>query len=251
MAYKLVYNSSYGKMAQSVGAPKYANSIYASLITADCRTRILEAIATHPGGTAATLMVATDGVYFREPHPGLELDKEKLGAWDESVKENMCLFMPGVYWDDKSRKALRDGREVKVKSRGISARDLSMCIESIDDQFKNMTAGSEWPSIDIPIQFNMTSAKLALARGKWNTAGEVIFDGIKNINATPTSKRNPSVFLADSLLTTRPYAQGELLETTPYDKRFAQREDEDGTGGWELTDDGSVRLDMNAMLHGK
>jgi hypothetical protein len=97
----------------------------------------------------------------------------------------------------------------------------------------------------------MTSAKLALARGKWNTAGEVIFDGIKNINATPTSKRNPSVFLADSLLTTRPYAQGELLETTPYDKRFAQREDEDGTGGWELTDDGSVRLDMNAMLHGK
>lgn len=249
MAYKLVYNSSYGKMAQSVGKPKFANGIYASLITADCRTRILEAIATHPNGTADVLMVATDGVYFRTPHPGLDIDKEKLGAWDESTKENMCLFMPGVYWDDTSRKALRDGNTVRVKSRGVSAKDLSLCIDEIDGQFQRMKPGGQWPSIEIPIQFNMTSAKLALARGKWETAGEVIFNGIKSISASPTSKRNPNVFLEGGLLTTRPYAQSELLDTTPYDKKFAQTFEDDG--GWETTDDGSVRLDFNMMLHGK
>lgn len=251
MAYKLVYNSSYGKMAQSVGKPKYANSVYASLITAACRTMILEAIATHPRGTEAVLMVATDGVYFTESHPGLELDKERLGAWDESTKENMCLFMPGVYWDDKSRKALREGKEVKVKSRGVSARDLSLCISAIDDQFKNMSDGGEWPSIDIPINFNMTSAKLALARGKWHTAGDVIFDGVKALSSNPQAKRDPHVFREDGILTSKPYERGMQLDTTPYDKTFAQAAQEDtGLEGWEITPDGTVQLDLVGMLNG-
>lgn len=251
MAYKLVYNSSYGKMAQSVGKPKFANSIYASLITSTCRTMILEAIASHPRGTEAVLMVATDGVYFSDPHPGLEIDKERLGAWDESVKENMCLFMPGVYWDDKSRKALREGKEVKVKSRGVSARDLSLCIEAIDDQFKNMNVGGEWPRIDIPINFNMTSAKLALARGKWHTAGNVIFDGLKALSSNPQSKRDPHVYLEDGILTTSPYHMGEQLDTTPYDKKFAQAvQEENALDGWEITPDGTVKLDLVGMLNG-
>jgi hypothetical protein len=250
MAYKLVYNSSYGKMAQSVGKPKYANSVYASLITASCRTSILEAIGSHPGGTEAVLMVATDGVYFTSPHPGLDLDKERLGAWDESIKENMCLFMPGVYWDDKSRKALREGKEVRVKSRGVSARDLSLCITEIDEQFKHMEPGGDWPSIEIPIQFNMTSAKLALARGKWQTAGEVIFDGIKKIDSSPKSKRDPDVYLDNGMLTSKPYKTGQQLETAPYDKKFAQVYDSDEFEGWEITPDGTVRLDLVGMLNG-
>jgi DNA polymerase family B len=248
MAYKLVYNSSYGKMAQSVGKPKYANSVYASLITAACRTMILEAIASHPRGTEAVLMVATDGVYFDSPHPGLELDGERLGAWDESVKENMCLFMPGVYWDDKSRKALREGKEVKVKSRGVSARDLSLCISAIDDQFNNMGDGGEWPRIDIPINFNMTSAKLALARGKWYTAGNVIFDGVKALSSNPQSKRDPQVFRENGILTSKPYQRGAQLDTTPYDKMFAQVSHE--LDGWEITPDGTVQLDLVGMLNG-
>src|SRR5208282_5751698 len=50
-AYKIVYNSVYGKLAQSIGNPRYANPIYASLITSGCRTMILDAIASHPKGT--------------------------------------------------------------------------------------------------------------------------------------------------------------------------------------------------------
>lgn len=248
MAYKLVYNSSYGKMAQSVGKPKFANSVYASLITSKCRTMILEAIASHPGGTDATLMVATDGVYFSSPHPGLDLDKERLGAWDESIKENMCLFMPGVYWDDKSRKALRDGNEVKVKSRGVSARDLSLCINAIDNQFKNMEDGDPWPAVSIPVNFNMTSAKLALARGKWHTAGDVIFNGVKVLSSNPQSKRDPKVYRENGILTTKPYEKGEQLETTPYDKTFAQVSHE--TDDWGLTSDGDIQQDLVGMLKG-
>ncbi len=250
MAYKLVYNSSYGKMAQSVGKPKFACSVYASLITASCRTRILEAIATHPRGTDALLMVATDGVYFDSPHPGLEIDNEKLGYWSTETKENMTLFMPGVYWDDKSRKALREGKEVKVKSRGISARDLSLCIEEIDRQFSEMTSDSKWPSIQIPIMFNLTSAKLALARGKWDTAGKVLFDDIKSINADPVSKRKSEPIVTDGVIRTTPYSQGKEVETTPYDKRFAQmREEENIFNGWSISPDGSIQLDLNGMLH--
>lgn len=67
-ALKLVYNSAYGKLCQSVGSPKYGNPFYASLITAGCRTMILDAIATHPNGADNLLMIATDGIYFAQPH---------------------------------------------------------------------------------------------------------------------------------------------------------------------------------------
>src|SRR6185437_10921113 len=56
-AFKLVYNSVYGKFAQSEGEPVFANPFYASLITAGCRTQILDAIATHPEGSSAVAMV--------------------------------------------------------------------------------------------------------------------------------------------------------------------------------------------------
>jgi hypothetical protein len=77
-AFKLVYNSVYGKFAQSVGEPVYGNPAYASLITRGCRTRILDAIATHPRRSAAVAMMATGGVYFLTPHPQIDA---RRAAW--------------------------------------------------------------------------------------------------------------------------------------------------------------------------
>lgn len=250
-AYKLIYNSAYGKMAQSIGEPKYSNSIYASLITTGCRTMILEAIATHPKKTTDLLMVATDGVYFRSPHPSLDIDPERLGAWDGTVKKNLTLFMPGIYWDDKTRDMIKQGKNPKLKSRGISASDLAACVKEIDRQFKRMKMGDEWPSLTIPIKFNMVTALLALHRNKWEECGKVILDGVKKVSANPSTKRYPEIFPDDSgdkVIMTCPYPEGFQLETTPYDKRFGAEMEEFMLEDEEVSPEGLVRVELMQIL---
>jgi len=92
MACKLVYNSMYGKFAQSIGEPLFGNPVYASLITSGCRTMILNTIATHPNGWKSVAMVATDGVYFMDEHPTMDISSTELGKWDVTEKKNMCIF---------------------------------------------------------------------------------------------------------------------------------------------------------------
>lgn len=135
-AFKLIYNSAYGKFAQSIGSAPFGNPVYASLITAGCRTMILEAIATHPRGASACIMVATDGVYFLGAHPTLECS-ESLGAWEAGKKYNLTLFKPGVYWDDAARKAIRESRLARFKARGVNAKAFSQAIDEIDKQFSS------------------------------------------------------------------------------------------------------------------
>lgn len=249
-AYKLIYNSAYGKMAQSIGNPKYANAIYASLITTGCRTMITDAIASHPNKTKDLLMVATDGVYFRTPHPSLDLDEKRLGAWGYKEKQNLTLFMPGIYWDDSSRDAITKGSDPKLKSRGISANDLAACIVEIDAQFKRHEMGDDWPSIQLPVKFNMVTAVLALARGKWETAGKVSFDGIKKMSANPHTKRNPSSWVDPDnnyIIASLPYPTNVDLETTPYERKFGDEMNNDSMT-IEVTQDGEFTHDFTEML---
>src|ERR1700704_5024609 len=131
---RLVYNSDYGKFAQSVGDPIYGNPVYASRITSGCRTQILEAVGTHPDGMSAVCMVATDGVYFMSPHPSLPISS-KLGEWDHAEKANLTLFKPGVYWDDATRERIANGKSAAFKARGFKASDFIRQIESVDDTF--------------------------------------------------------------------------------------------------------------------
>ena len=241
-AYKLIYNSCYGKHAQSIGTPRFANAVYASLITAGCRTMILNAIATHPTKTDSLLMVATDGVYFREPHPYLDISPKELGKWDATKKENLTLFMPGLYWDDTTRDRLRKGLSPKLKSRGISARDLASRVFVLDTLFADQKLAAsrirnqkvvdyeDWPTLEIPIDFNMISCTQALARGKWDVAGVVtsrVNDNDENgdkkkISANPVTKRIPMAFPEGDILRTMPYPISDKLESTPYDKTFGK-----------------------------
>jgi hypothetical protein len=184
---KLGYNSAYGKVAQSVGHPKFGNAIYASLITAGCRTMILDAIASHPQGQQAVLMVATDGVYFTAPHLALSLSS-KLGEWEEEEHDNLTLFKPGVYWDDKAREQIRVGKAPQFKARGVNAKDLGNEITGIDRGFsmwptnsqKNLcnrpqwkADGSGWPLVSVKSSFAMVSMLQALQRNDWSMAGYV------------------------------------------------------------------------------
>lgn len=224
-ARRLIYNSAYGKTAQSIGAAKYANPFYASLITSLCRTRILDAIATHPIGANDVLMVATDGITFKHRHPNLHINDMALGAWTESVHENLTLFMPGVYWDDGTRRRLFDGKSPSLKSRGIPAQALANKLEQIDDAFRNPYSGQGFPRIELPINFALVSPKQALARGKWDTCGIVSFNGSKTIDSDPYMKRAPGLEI-DSLgiLRSTCYEQGPTLTTTPYAKTFGDEE---------------------------
>ena len=211
-AKKLVYNSAYGKMAQSIGQPKYANSIYASLITAHCRTMILRAIATHPDKAAAVAMIATDGIVFLTPHPKLDVDKTRLGAWDYSKHSNLSILMPGLYWDDKSRESVRSGDNLTLKSRGVSGKYLAPFLDTFDEQWAKLhtritesdagiAAPDEAPKVKIIVEFGVISPRLAVHRNNWAACGQVVWDDDRTISANPEGKRGAF------------YTDGPLLRT--------------------------------------
>lgn len=206
-AAKLVANSLYGKFAQSVGMPQYGNPVYASLITAGCRTMILDAIASHPGGKRNVVMVATDAVFFLDPHPALPVSKV-LGEWDYVARTNLCLFKPGVYWDDDARARLANNEAPQFKARGVSARDFAGQIARIDSLFaawgdnpppinadvhtpeeREAQGLPVWPKVGFTAGFAMTTCLQALVRNEWHTAGAV--DQAKPLvqNANPRDKR--------------------------------------------------------------
>lgn len=256
-AFKLVYNSSYGKTAQSVGSPKYSNPLYASLITAGTRAMILDAIATHPEGARAVTMVATDGIYFTSRHPNLNLNKTELGAWDETFKPNLTQMMPGVYWDDKTREGLARGEHPKLKSRGVSAKVIGAKISEIDALWQemkdNVSAGNpfEWPAITLQVPVLMTSAKLALHQGRWERAGAVQQGAERRISANPHDKRDTnSVRLEDDILRTNPCVP-EYIESVPYSRDFGYSDFADpmDDGYYQPNGDG-VWADLQHFLGG-
>jgi hypothetical protein len=231
---KLAYNSQYGKFAQSVGDnPPFNNWIYASLITSNCRTQILNAIATHPGAPCAecrgqgrhggpcnTLMIATDGIYFRTPHPGLTCS-EQLGDWEYAEHSNMTLFKPGFYWDDESRESIAKGEAPKFKSRGVSAKAVSTVIAEVDDVFRTWRGpvthvngkvdALNWPGAEFTMPFSMTTARQAAQWNRWDACGHVSERRGKQ-SSDATQKRDIGAYdEAAGFYRSRPYP-GKLVD---------------------------------------
>lgn len=258
---KLVYNSEYGKFAQTVGFPVFGNPVYASLITAGCRTQILEAIASHPNGMDDVLMVATDAVFFRTEHPSLPISPA-LGEWDFTERPRLTLFKPGVYWDDKAREQLRRNEHVSFKARGISARHFAKEIARIDKQFQRFNGDPEqWPSVQYKCGFAMTTALQALVRGKWDTAGYVNPSKTLTQNSNPFQKRMPAPYPDGSVWRTYPHACGtnadpatDFYASVPYEKRFGLENpfSEESTTQWGISpDEDRVGVNMFRFLTGK
>jgi hypothetical protein len=249
-ACKLLPSSLYGKFAQSVGYPKFANSIYASLITAGCRTAILGAIATHPHGAESVLMIATDGIYFQAPHPGLPLSAE-LGEWEHGEKKNLTLFKPGVYWDDKARKMIRQGDAPVFKARGVNARDFGKVLSQIDNQFKLFEPWrGQWPNVEFPLQFAMISASQALQRNNWALAGTIIKAPVARQSSNPQLKRRDAYLDNNGLTRTHPRLNQPYEASCPYTKRFGiedpfsdENQERDG-----ITPDGPIGMQVRDVL---
>jgi len=119
---KLAYNSGYGKLAQSVGAPKFQCWIWAGMITSGCRAQILEMLGLHKDWRNL-LMVATDGIYTREeidaPKPeetGAHECAKPLGGWEKSVqKKGIFIARPGILFPLNPT----DEEINKVRARGL------------------------------------------------------------------------------------------------------------------------------------
>lgn len=266
---KLVYNSAYGKFAQSTGAAPYGNWIYASLITAGCRVMILDAISSHPDGTQAVVMVATDGVFFTSPHPGLPIS-DKLGEWAKSERSNLTIFKPGVYWDDRSRERISAGAFEGFKARGINARDLASHIGEIDAQFLAATPGNggipdsrmssastaiqrvkKWPEITFTVGFTMTSALTALNRGDWHSAGDVWEAVSVTHSSDPAEKRGRSYWDSrQKFIRTRvmEVEEGEVT-SQPYEKRYGDEDpfSLDSAEAAGVNPEGSASFHFNAI----
>lgn len=260
-AFKLVYNSVYGKLAQSEGEPAFANPFYASLITSGCRTMVLRAIATHPGKSNAVAMVATDGVYFLSNHP--ELDRhvsEQLGDWSRAERVNLTLFKPGVYWDDEAREAIKRDEAPQFKARGINAEDFAQSIATVDNQFRDWRVGcTAWPSVKFHARFAQVSVKQAL---QWTeampepkrravyraSAGRIMEDRELVQDSNPEVKRNPHHLKFDGRVwRSQPWDGGPHWPASePYDKRFGT-DDLTGLAGF-YSDDAPTLLTFRQAL---
>ena len=209
-AAKLVANSLYGKLAQSVGRRPFGCLLYGGLITAGCRVQILDAIATHPLGAEGVVQIATDAATFLEPHPHLPLSDE-LGDWEERQHKNLLLFKPGCYWDDAARKELKEGQLPRFKARGISAKHFARHLPEIDAEFARladaMASGEDrwWPKLTYETDFSLITPRMALHRSQWANAGSVKHDRIQQSSDPRTKRTEPYYDQGHGIIRSRPY----------------------------------------------
>jgi hypothetical protein len=225
---KLGMNSMYGKTCQSIGGAPYANPIYAGLITAMTRVKLMG--ICHDGKTDCrcnrVYMLATDAVFTTEK---LDIAGDKvLGGWDLEIHESMFIVMAGIYFT---------GIGASPKTRGIPQ---NLVIKSEDalrqvykDQVSKIRAGFDPAQciadmkILVPlVQF--VGIKLAFARHKPESAGQWVLVGKNHegraINFNWASKREADNFRVvqldptkdDWTILTSPY--GGYGITVPYDK---------------------------------
>jgi len=119
---KNAMNSGYGKLAQTVGQPKFASRIWAGMITSGTRARMLDLISLHKKRSNVRA-IATDGLYttdeFDPPKPPLK--DIMFGAWESKGCGTMTFVRPGIYWSHNGI----------VRARGISRRQFTTQRESV------------------------------------------------------------------------------------------------------------------------
>jgi hypothetical protein len=161
-------------------------------------------------------------VYFQSPHPLLPCSPE-LGAWDYAEKRELCLFKPGVYWDDSARASVAAGEAPVFKARGVNARDFGSVLQLVDAQFRDLAMSRssriEWPAVEFPLSFSMVTSLQALQRNDWSLAGTLVNDPTNRQSSDPSLKRS-SWYWDGDLLRSRPNANDPYEPSRPYEKRF-------------------------------
>ncbi len=123
--YKLILNSTYGKLAQNKrknqkNPPPFRSVVWAGLVTAKTRARLLDAITLNP---KAVMQLATDGLTSTR-RLDLPLSSE-LGGWEVKRLQMLFIAQSGIYWwKEKGGKMLQ-------RSRGFHSKKLTYenCLE--------------------------------------------------------------------------------------------------------------------------
>jgi hypothetical protein len=113
IAIKLLLNSFYGKLCQSIGKATWQNYIWGGYITAFTRARMLDAI--NDVGDKNVVSIQTDGIYTKKRMYIDRVYKDRLGSWESEGKATILLVGAGLYT------ILERTKIIVTKSRGMPA----------------------------------------------------------------------------------------------------------------------------------
>ena len=201
---KLVINSIYGKLAQTVGdrgkLPSSANPFYALAITAYCRRRLMEAALLNPRAIA---FFATDGILSIGELSGLERVRDEneavdLGDWEYGRVDRALLAMSGVYFLDK-REIDNNGEIVYkpvTKLRGASQSHYAnrikiheWIIEKILAEWRRPSEQDMPPILIGPYKKYITIGAALASAERWKIAGRWSCEPIEGEATEDTQQR--------------------------------------------------------------
>lgn len=223
---KLALNSLYGKLAQRIGNPKFANLIWAGLVTAHTRAALMHAASADP---AAVAMFATDALLTVRPLRGLDIGTG-LGQWGATAHPSIFIMQPGLYWGEPPAPG---SNKRKLKTRGAGPKFFAEIdpatgqsriagIERVWHEFADRSRSAERglfdgipPSVRLPIRI-FTGLKIAQSRGKPDTAGR--WDDItRQISFAWQAKRAPrGEWISDDCIWTLPPMGDAQLRSHPH-----------------------------------
>jgi hypothetical protein len=218
---KLALNSLYGKMAQSIGSPKFANPIWASFITAFCRTQIQKLIHSNHGREKrcgeGVAMVATDAIFTCH-----ELDVEESGELGGLSREihpdGIFIVQPGLYF----RSSIDDHGITKgPKTRGVPKSKIVEYRHEFESNYLRMRETRDLEQGQVAISLRcFVGIRQALHRNNRRILGQWV-ETTKRISFDWSNKRdahftNSSIFIQH--IATYPYRNPPQEVTTPYTK---------------------------------
>lgn len=200
LASKLLMNSAYGKLCQSIGIPKWAQPIYASLITSRTRIALMELVETHPTGLDSVISFATDAVFFDSEHPTVKCSPTELGEWDLEHFELAYFVQSGVWGAAELAEGTATGvGEVDmdnivwdVKTRGMSARAFRNNLESVIlPEMLRAERDEEWNE---DFEFNTRETFSMVSLSEAHSRGNVAQSGAFQVgeHGTPETMRSVS-----------------------------------------------------------
>ena len=127
---KLALNSVYGKLAQTVGKASYAEFVWAGMITARTRARMLEVLEK---ASSHLLMIATDGAYLdcSPVSVGIGIsDTPALGGWEYDANAHLhrdvLIVEPGLWLSHTGDVLGKEGESRSVvRARGFGTQTLA------------------------------------------------------------------------------------------------------------------------------